>query len=302
MRTKGKIMRVLNSTIALIVALTFVGCGKVTPLKVKTKASNPFEGIIGCAVAAPFVAIGDSLSQDVDIKFYKETFDRVHGEVNKKKLKAQTFWASLTPATRDQLIYELNLWLLANTRTSAKEAYKSTAYFFTKIKRRGFDYSSSYKFKSDKSIHYEFFIRGESSSKVTLLGSNCQGKGVNISGLPEVKHNLTLESVKAVYECRMDKDSFTFMDGSKAFVLKRKNAFYTTDSLNVTKKVTSSGKSILVSDRDLLLDLSIDKDRPYYRRNKWYAEGTRISLTLPEVTLHENGGCLSLKKYSEFPY
>ena len=213
----------MKSTSTLIVlsllSLSLTACGKRSSrikfkVKVNTeKQQRELQKSLECGIKSTVNIIPASLGADYDVKFYRETIEKVlHDLKSQSDLNPNKFWASLSPSVRDSLNYELNFHVVKNPFRDSQKLYQSTAHFFVKAKD-SYTSGTTYKLKDVSGQVYAFKARGATVGGDEFLGYKCGVFNPTDTAKYEVGPEvLKVEEVSQVYECRTDTKLMVLME------------------------------------------------------------------------------------------
>lgn len=290
-----------KSQILILSGLLLLGsCGKSdTGEKIGKAIFQPLlDGtakVLVCATVGVGTAIGNSLAHDYDVKLYRSTIDRVLSEIKpNKKFAIKTFWADLSPESREVLNHEINLLLGYKPAINATGVYKSTAIFFAKI-REDFNPNTDYKIKDNLNGYYSFRVRGQSTNAVDLIGVDCAtNEGTDLSPI-EVSNTVLRETeIQDIIRCQGEKEGFTLMEVRDVAYLMANKKLYKISQQDIKRDENSRRIHLDVKTPSVDMSLKIRLKREFEERE---IEGKRtlINLKLPGMEINEFGACKSLK-------
>jgi hypothetical protein len=284
-----------NLIISFFLILLAIGCGKLNDIKIKTKKQDPIKLKHSCS-AAPFNYTGQTIAADKDIKLYKETVERVRGEIKDiKDIGAEKFWESLSADTRMLLNFELNMSMVKFPVPNPTAIYRATAYFFVHTKDT-FQEGVDYKIKDTAKAIYSFTIRGRKTTRTELIGFKCEKFEPTDLGFIQLSSEvLQMADLKEVVECRADKKEFFLMNIKDTLIINNRQYLASGPSSEFSTKTGLFNTRLKMSSKDIELDIRIRNGKENLVV-EWEGQKAQVKLNTPELFVDGEGACNYLKR------
>lgn len=275
-------------------SLSFFSCGKGSS-SLKKKKSQATENI--SCLLSPATQNTVVIKPDEDIKFYRTTVNKVLSEIRKiSNYDPDQFWTHLTPKTRELLNYELNMIILhTNKRMNEEALYRSTAFFFSRV-RAGFSDDLVYKVKYSSDLIFAFKIRAASTRGTHRFSKGCgkiEKKDVIYFNVPqEVKR---FSSVKQVYECRSTTVSVVLMEMKNSLFLgthelSANRMLYELPISNLVKEERNRRLELNFESPEISFQFKVKRKRDEIVRD-WEGKEARLEFRSPDIDISEKGAC-----------